>query len=397
MASKIRDKTITAVFSLAPLIFLLLFIIPTYASVYVYTPILASLNPIAPPVWFSDPGEDQVTVFLGANRTSASVTIKALTTNLELTFNSDFYMGPDGWYFVPGTYLTNAYWLPSYQGASGVIEIYGTIPGFGADAAALLQNVTIPSTSLTSLTEKITYYYPSRLFSGCLILGGLYDWETGSWAFRDTISCNENVWSEAIFNIDPSAVEPGKTYGLIAGIMLYNNFILPQTYYVYYDRVELIAQTVKPVYSGNWLLCISDGGDYRGKLIVEGGSFSGEINATIWLVSFEGSETSRIVIRNSEVIVSQTSEVLFTQPPSGYSSLYLKINTLVEPGSSGFLSLKFKFKTGGVVAEYPLTLFIHDPEKNKGEKVNVKFHRKIPVRKVRLENLLLGLGEVVEN
>ncbi|RLE91934.1 MAG: hypothetical protein DRN04_11610 [Thermoprotei archaeon] len=396
MILKGTNRTLIAIFSSVFLIILLSYIIPTYASVYAYIPTLASLNPIAPPVWLNDPQENQVTVLIGANRTSASITIKALTTNLELAFNSDFYTGPDGWHFVPGMYLTNAYWLPNYQGALGVIEVYGTIPGFNGDITVLFQNITIPSIPLSTLTEKITYYYLSRPSSRCFIIGGLYDWEDGLWVFLDALRCDENMWSEAVFNIDPSVVKPGKIYGLIAGVMLFNTIIFPQTYYIYYDKVELVAQTTNPVYSGNWLLCISDGNNYRGKLIVEETSFSGKINATVWLTSFEGSETSRIVIRDSKVIVSETSEIPFTQPPPGYSSLYFKIDTSVEPASSGTLSFKFRFKTGGVVAEYPLTLFIHDPENGREENVNVKFHKRIPVHKVRLENLLSDLGELIE-
>ena len=385
----IGDKVIF--FSLTLLITLSI-IVPIYGSVYAYMPLTVFLNPISPPVWFVDPQEGQVTVTLGPNRTSALVSIKTLISDVELTYNGDFYLGPDGWYFIPGAYLTNAYWLPSYQGALGVIEIYGTIPGYTGDVAALLQNITIPSTSISSLTEEIVYYYPSRPLSVCYVLGGLYDWESGTLVFSDGVQCVENSWSEAIFNIDPSVVEPGKTYGLIAGILIYN-FFLPQTYYVYYDRVELVAQTENPVYSGNWLLSSSDSGNYRGKLVVTESTFSGEVNATIWLVSVEGHTSTPIVIRESTIVAGETSEIPFSEPPSGYNSLYFKIDTSLEPGSSCTLELKFVFRTEGAIAEYPITLSIHDPELHGEYSLSLKYNEMIPV--YELKSISLNLGEVV--
>ncbi|OYT50864.1 MAG: hypothetical protein B6U76_12005 [Desulfurococcales archaeon ex4484_217_2] len=389
-----RDKPIgnKVVFFSLTLLITLSIIVPIYGSVYAYMSLTVFLNPISPPVWFVDPRENQVTVTLGPNRTSALVSIKTLISDVELTYNSNFYLGPDGWYFIPGAYLTNAYWLPSYQGALGVIEIYGTISGHDGDVAALLQNITIPSTSLSSLTEEIVYYYPSRPLSVCYVLGGLYDWETGIMVFSDGARCVENSWSEAIFKIDPSVVEPGKTYGLVAGILIYNLF-LPQTYYVYYDRIELVAKTENPVYGGNWLLSSSDSGNYRGKLVVTESTFSGEVNATIRLASVEGHTSTPIVIRESTVVAGETSEIPFSEPPSGYNSLYFKVDASLEPGSSCTLGLKFVFRTEGAIAEYPITLSIHDPELHDEYSLSLKYNEMIPVYK--LKSISLNLGEVV--
>ena len=371
-------KSKYVVFFLVLIIVLALGVVNT--SSFVFYPIHISPLFISPPVYFQDPNESGVSVSLGANRTSAIITVNATTSTQELTINGGFETGPDYWYFVSGTYLTSAYWYDSFLGRTGVIEITGSIPAGQSDNAGIVQEVTFPSTELSSIELYIGYFFGVYFRTTCYVLAGLYDPEVGDWAWFGYTACSVGSWSEAYFSIPLTAVEQGKSYYVYAGVYIYNGFFLAQTYSYYMDYVHLYVQTANPSFSGVTLNIQDVAGSYTGKLVLTSYSFTGSVNASIWLKNFYGIDSSRIEIVNSNVVSSSTSEISFDVPPSGYVSLKIMLETVMEPSSSANLSLKFIYRRGdGVKVTYPLQLSIIDPGT-----VNHVGSRKHGFRKIRL-------------
>ncbi|HWQ17281.1 MAG TPA: hypothetical protein VNL13_05565, partial [Sulfolobales archaeon] len=122
------------VFSTLLLIILILSLLPIpslYTSSYTYTPTQISINPTAPPIMFQDPVNPGVSVSLGPNRTSASISV-SLSYSLQPQTNPVVYNNtldqfpPTGWITNgPGSSsgTTTAWVGGALQMSSGAVRV----------------------------------------------------------------------------------------------------------------------------------------------------------------------------------------------------------------------------------------------------------------------------------
>ncbi|RLE99043.1 MAG: hypothetical protein DRJ57_02930 [Thermoprotei archaeon] len=297
---------------------------------------------------------------LGPNATSAQVTIKATIEASELTYNSGFESGPDGWYFSPGSYLTNAAWLASYLGRTGVVDIYGTIPGFSSDYAGMVQLVTVPNTTLSSLTLTVTYYIEYARSVVNLVVG-LYDPSTSSWAWTSSSRAVSGSWTTEQFTIPVNSVVPGASYYVYAGVFIFNlNIFRSQLYHFYLDEVRLVAVPQYPSFTGTALLG-NVTGRFEASLKLYSLTASPGSNVTLWLVNHTLYSSTPIRVVSGAATSSETSWIGVDVAPPGYAPLKLQVDASLPNGGSAHLELRLRYRRPGVTVTYPVTLDVVDP------------------------------------
>ncbi len=334
--------------------------IDLYAAVHTYYPALLEVRGSEPPLWLADPGTAGVDVVLGPNATSAQVTIKATIEASELTYNGGFESGPDGWYFSPGSYLANAAWLASYLGRTGVVDIYGTIPGFSSDYAGIIQLVTVPNTTLSSLTLTVTYYIEYARSVVNLVVG-LYDPSTSSWAWISSSRAVSGSWTTEQFTIPVNSVVPGASYYVYAGVFIFNlNFFRSQLYHFYLDEVRLVAVPQYPSFTGTALLG-NVTGRFEASLKLYSLTASPGSNVTLWLVNHTLYSSTPIRVVSGAAASGETSWIGVSEAPPGYAPLKLQVDASLPSGGSAHLELGLRYRRPGVTVTYMVTLDVVDP------------------------------------
>ena len=298
---------------------------------------------------------------LGPNATSAQVTIKATIEASELTYNGGFESGPDGWYFSPGSYLTNAAWLASYLGRTGVVDIYGTIPALSYDLAGLMQLVTIPNTTLSSLTLNVTYYIAFGRLSLVYLVVWLYDPSTGSLAWSSFIAATPRSWTTEQFSIPVNRVTPGASYHVYAGVYIINfNPFRPRLYHFYLDEIRLIAVPQYPSFTGTALLGNTTG-RFEASLKLASIIASPSSNVSVWLINHTLYSSSPIRVVNGSPVSTETSWIKVNATLPGYTPLKLQVDATLPSGGSVTLMMELRYRRGGVLVKYPVTLEVVDP------------------------------------
>lgn len=340
------------------------------ASVYVYYPFSSRISAVAPPIIYVDPESANTQVSLGPNATSAAVVAKAQAGTLEISYNSGFDNNPNGWYFAPGTYLSSAVWLASasdgYTTEYGVIEVYGYLPRFTSDTAFILQYVTIPNASLSSLTATVTLFatYSGSGFGLLRFQVGLYDPDTSTTVWTSTTTTAPSTWSTYSYAIPASSVTPGKTYMFYISV---NAFVLGffggGYAYFYIDMLQLNATLLNPYYTNVYLLAnVTDGRTYESRLVLKSIDYTGAPNITIKLVNESNFESTPIVVSQGSVVSSSTSWIETPPTVAGYTSLRFHLDASIDAGTYANMTLLYQYRLGnGVIVTYPLQLNVTDP------------------------------------
>ncbi len=338
------------------------FIDSSLAEVYNFMPGTTKLVPVSPPFILQDPNMTDVYVALGANKTSANVSVKATSGLKEITYNGGFDNNPDGWFFVPGRYLVYAYWLPSLFGASGVVEIYGDIPPGSYDNASTYECVTLPNASLNELVLNVTYYVRYVPWGFHYLYAGLYDPVASTFVWFSSISPATNTWDTATFFIPASFVTPGETYYVFVGFWGLNLFWNYRTFYYFLDEVRLYANLSSPFFQGIVLVGnLTYNQSFDAALRLENYVFSGNVNLTLKLVNHTNYESTPIVIRDNALVNDKTSPVRISLAPAGYTSLRINLDVSMDPGSSVNITLTLSYNVDGVTVYYPIQINVTDP------------------------------------
>ena len=334
------------------------------AGVFVYYPYSTSMKPVPPPIVYVDPGSPYTTVQLGPNAASAEVVAKAQAGTWEITYNGGFDDNPDGWYFSPGTYLSNAAWYSSVSDGSttkyGVIGIYGYMTGT-SDQAAILQYVTVPNTSATFTAQVTVFGYAT---SGIYILYyyvGLYDPDTSSSVWSSSGIATRS-WQTQTFTVSAS-LTPGKTYIFYFLAYPYHiSWFGSGTVYYFIDELRLYATVSNPYYTNVFVDAnVTDGQTYQSMLVLRRLVYSGTPNVTVKLVNVSNVESTAITISSGTVVSDRTSWIVTPPASSGYTSLRFHVDASINSGGYVNMTFTYIYKIGGVVVEYPLQLNITDP------------------------------------
>jgi subtilisin len=142
-------------------------------------------------------------------------------TETQLLNNPDFATDASGWSFYPGDYIDKATWLESFNGASGVVEIYGTLPAWSfdvSDYAFIGQSVTFPQT-LSSGTIEVKYYASSSSASMSVVVG-IYDTANSQWVWYDIVDATKGSWQSITVTIPSDTLTKisGGTYLFVVGV-----------------------------------------------------------------------------------------------------------------------------------------------------------------------------------
>ncbi len=365
-----------------PLIPLLFFLPHVLGAEFSYYPTSLTLNSISPPITFYDPGVPGVTVSLGPNSTSASITVKASTQPFDIVANSDF-IGPSPWLFIPGTDLTSATVLPSYLGRVGVANISGSGSLFSGytDSAFLYQQITWPTTPILFANvylEACVEYAVTSGFSILLLDATVFVVDANTLAVVDSLtfildvgSSSTCTWNTYTGGLNVAAYTPGGTYYFLIRYRVQSLFTLfGGAYYArfYTNLANITVAPANPTFLGIFLLANASTGIYNASLSLVSASFTGNVDANIWLRNNTVQvQSSSITITASTIVTSQTSELVVTTVPPGYYSLEMWLDTTISPGSSATLNLVLKYRIqDGVYVEYPIQLNIVDPPERGG-------------------------------
>ena len=335
------------------------------AGVFVYYPLSASIVPVPPPIIYVDPGSPYTTVQLGPNETSAEVVAKAQAGTWEITYNGGFDDNPDGWYFIPGTYLTNAAWYASVSDGTtteyGVVGIYGYLTAT-TDNATILQYVTIPSAAATSFTVEVTVMgYATNGIYLLFYYVGLYDPATSSTVWSSNFNIARSSWQTQTFTVSAS-LTPGKTYILYFLAYPYHLGWWSGTVYYFIDEFRLYATLSTPYYTNVVIDSnVTDGQTYESQLVLKSLVYSGTPNVTLKLVNVNNVESTPINISSGTVVSDRTSWISTPPASSGYTSLRFHVDASVNTGGYVNMTLEYRYTIGGVVVKYPLQLNITDP------------------------------------
>ena len=332
------------------------------AGVFVYYPYSTTMRPVPPPIVYVDPGSPNTVVRLGPNAASASVEVKAQAGTWEITYNGGFDDNPDGWYFIPGTYLTNAAWYTSVSYGSttkyGVIGIYGDMTGIN-DSAVIFQYITVPNVSAT-FTVQVTVL-GIRPFGIYFLFYhvGIYDPETSSNVWNTSGIATSN-WQTRTFTVSAS-LTPGKTY-IFYFLANPVRFWGSGNVYYFIDELRLYATISTPYYTNVFIDAnVTDGQTYESKLVLKRVVYSGTPNVTVKLVNFDNDESTAIVISSGTVVSDRTNWISTPPAPSGYTSLRFHVDASINSGGYVNMTFTYKYRIGGVVVKYPLQLNITDP------------------------------------
>jgi len=316
-------------------------------------------------------------VGLGPNSTSASITVKASTQPFDIVANSDF-IGPSPWLFIPGTDLTSATVLPSYLGRIGVANVSGSgvlSTGY-TDSAFLYQQITWPTTPVLSANvylEACVEYAVTSGFSILLLDATIYVVDAATLTVVDSLPFVLDVglsstctWTLYTGGLTVGSYTPGGTYYFLIRFRVQSLFTLfSASYYArfYTNLANITVTPANPTFLGIFLLANVSTGVFNASLSLVSASFTGNVDANIWLRNNTvQQQSSPITITGSTVVSSQTSELLVTTVPPGYYSLEMWLDTTISPGASATLNLVLRYRIeDGVYVEYPIQLNIVDP------------------------------------
>ncbi len=361
----------------------LLFLIPhVYGASFGYNPGSGVINAAAPPVMFMDPGVPGSTVTLGPNSTSATITVKASIQPFDLVSNSDF-IGPNPWLFIPGADLVSATVLPTYLGRTGVANVSGSgaLSSGYTDSAFLYQQITWPTTPISSATVYLDACVDFAVTAGFSILlldatVFLVDAATltvvESFTFLLGIGASGTcTWTLNTAALTVGLYTPGATYYFLIRYRVQSLFTLfGGSYYArfYTDLANITVVPTNPTFLGMFLVANASTGIYNASLSLLSASFTGIVNASIWLRNNTIQvQSTPITITGSTIISSQTSELLMTTVPPGYYSLEMWLDTTISPGASATLNMVLRYRIeDGVYVEYPIQLNIVDPPERGG-------------------------------
>ena len=336
-------------------------------------------EPQAPPLILVNPETQGVNVTLGANDTWANITVKATTGYQEITRNGGFDTSPNGWLYGYTVYFGNATvaagWNQTYYfapGASGVVLLYmdlysSSFLGILGGSIYLVQNVTIPNTSLNSVILNVTYYSNYTISGTFSILSYYYLfaellYANGTVAWSGLQSITTGSWNNASFAIPTTSVTPGETYILLVGaraLGLASNL----TIYQLFDSVRFYVEPLYPSFSGPILDVNVTNGNYSGSLeainlTVLGGT---NVNVSVFLANLSGGVTTPIVVSSGLLTSNATSEVQLTVPPPGYTSGYIHLSASIYSSSVVNIPLRIRYGVGGVTVTYWVNITIIDP------------------------------------
>lgn len=335
------------------------------ASFYVYYPLSARISPVAPPIIYVDPGTSNTYVTLGPNATSAFVKAKAQAGTWEVEYNGGFDDNPDGWYFSPGTYLTNAAWYASVSDGSttryGVVGIYGYMTGT-SDTAYLLQYVTVPNASASYSVEITLFAYSTNGLYIMYYTVGLYDPSSSTTVWQSS-GIASSTWRTSTYSVSAS-LTPGKTYILFFAATPYHiSWFGSGTVYYFVDEFRLYATLSNPYYTNTFIDAnVTDGQTYEARLVLLSYTYSGTPNASIKLVNMSSYESDPIVISSGSASRTATSWIQAGPAPTGYTSLRFHLDASLNTGGYLNMTLAFQYRLGdGVTVTYPLQLNVTDP------------------------------------
>ncbi len=368
---------------------LLLIAVVTISSAYVFSNFNSEAFFQPPPLQLINSNTSGVATTIGINNTWANVTVKASTNYEEITRNGGFDSGPNEWLYgtviYNGSAITGAYWNQTYSfasGASGIVLLYmrlysssGTIFNYVNGSIYLVQNITIPNTTISSVTLNVTYYFEYQrnraILSSYYIFAELL-YPNGSVAWNDEQLLNAGLagsWNNATFTIPSTDVTPGETYTLLVGARVdgYTINLLwwvgNLTVYQLFDSVRLYVRSLYPSFSGSILDLNVTNGAYNtllevSKLTVLGGT---NVNLSIFVANLSGGSSTPITVSGGTLTSSTTSSVRFTVPPSGYTSGYVYLSAAIYPTSVVNIPLKIVYGIDGVTVTYHINVTIVDP------------------------------------
>ena len=356
-------------------------------SVFLYAPGNTILSASSPDIIFYGSTTSGVTTVLGANKTSANITIKASTSPFEITTNGDFDSGPAPWTFNSGTDLNTALWYPTLYGKTGVAFINGSITSI-IDSAQLIQIITWPSYPLAWASINMSYLIYSSgvpLFGlGVFSIGySIYDMANNliTQGTVDAVSGNTNT-SWKIFNtsLNTALFTPGENYYFI---IEFTAVALPYAYVEYVlDYSLIMAQPASPYFLGPILYLNTTILSYNTSLILNSITSTGNANISIWLRNHTISvDSSKISIQNSVAISSQTSELIIAPVGLGYYSADIWLEALIDPAATITLDLTLKYRLyDNVHVEYPIRITIIDPADRGNRNYIPPFNNPVPFK-----------------
>lgn len=354
---------------------LLLPLLTSHASLFIYYTVSTSLTPVKPPLQYVDPGSSQVSVNISPTRTNAT-SVVLMSNTAQIVKNPDFYSSPDNWFCASSTANLSCYWLPSDTGASGGVgNIYGYLTPPSSSlrlyqySAYLYTNVTFPATQISSIYLIVRSGYWSEAGIITIYAAGLVDPSTGSTVWSQTLNPGQSSYSTDILSVSTSSVSPGKTYVLAIGLTTYLLGLLGGGLVDFrVDSAYLYVITTNYAYSGPVIkLNNTDSNSYYARLILYSSDIDPNLTVNITLKNVNGESSTPIEIKNGSVVQDETSELQLPPPPSGYTSGQIEISGYKPNQTNSTLILSFTYCSEpfemGVCVTYPFKLVLDPPPK----------------------------------
>jgi len=166
--------------------------------------------------------------FTGYGAVIASEAVRLATTQtqtVELLSNGGFDADSTGWSFYPGTYIDTAVYRATAAGASGVVEISGSVPswqGSVTDYAFIGQTITVPSTASGTGTVEVVFYFDAGRGDLSLVVA-IYDTANNTFVWYDIIpvsATNYGTWLKATVTVPSDVISQvaGGSYLFLVGL-----------------------------------------------------------------------------------------------------------------------------------------------------------------------------------
>jgi len=333
-----------------PLVFLLILSITlVYASVFVYHPASAYLQPVEPPLVFRAVPTRGVSSSIGPNSTSAQVSITIPIAQVQLLQNPNFTGTLDPW-----SYSGSGSWTASQnaEATDGWAAYWSaTVPRWSSVYSLLYQSVYVPAQQINISARFITPDAGRDV--PYTVTFGLYDPASGMWVegcYKSIPGVTWRDWTEDYVVCTPP--RDGE-YLALFNVSADNGTGATKTARMYLDYFSIVVVGGYAGFSGAVLEVYNqDYQPYYAVLILdaEASTYGNITSCNITL-----GESTPIWIQNGRVVSDATSEVRVD--PQSAAPVY--VNASVTGGTSTlYLTLKYCTLSGGdgACVFYPLVI-----------------------------------------
>jgi len=339
-----------------PIIFLLLSFNIVNAAVFSMSPLSIGISQVSPPVVFQNT-HSTASVILGANQTSANVSVILTEEEQSLITNPDFYNGADGWYVRGDLDQLGVYWYNDTEhGSSGGVALFANRTDVGniVDAVVdLYQNFTVPE-NVSSENVYIRYWLASTPYIYyTYIRVGIYDWSTNqsSVVYSTRLTGSTSSYQTATGTGSMSLVT-GKTYAFVVEVELQQYwYIYDQSFYLSIDAANLTYTPTIYRYNDN-ILGVDSDSNVTSRLVLTSSTCTAPMNLTIVLSNTTVSANISIV-KGSPQITASKWIVIPAKSSSVYYSGIVSIHIESETNGTCTVNSKLEYTLGGVSVSYP--------------------------------------------